>query len=111
MLLQSGPDEKWWADSTECYCYLRNVSDLLSEGKAPYERRFGEPQGPVIPFGTMVEYHPISAKDLSRIHEFGMKVLLGQFLGYALYAVRTWKEDILVADIGTGKFGRVRNPC
>ena len=29
-LLQSGLDEKWWADSMECYTYLRNVQDLLS---------------------------------------------------------------------------------
>ena len=24
VLLQSGLDEKWWADSMECYCYLRD---------------------------------------------------------------------------------------
>ena len=28
VLLQSGLDEKWWADSTECNCYLRNVQDF-----------------------------------------------------------------------------------
>ena len=61
VLLQSGLGEKWWADSTECFSYLRNIQDLLSDGKTPYERRFGEPfKGPVIPFGAMVEYHPIS---------------------------------------------------
>ena len=37
VLLQSGIDEKWWADSMECYCYLRNIQDLLSDGKTPYE--------------------------------------------------------------------------
>ena len=63
VLLQSGLDEKWWADSMECYCCLRNIQDLLSDGKSPHERRFGEPfKGPIIPFGSMVEYHPISAK-------------------------------------------------
>ena len=63
VLLQSGPDKKWWADSMECYSYLRNIQDLLSDGKTSYERRFGMPfNGPVIPFGAMVEYHPISAK-------------------------------------------------
>ena len=41
VLLQSGLEEKWWADSMESYCYLRNVQDLLSDGKTPYERRFG----------------------------------------------------------------------
>ena len=43
VLLQSGLNESWWADSTECYTYLRNVTDLLSDGKTPYERRFGQP--------------------------------------------------------------------
>ena len=43
VLLQSGLGEKLWADSIECYCYLRNTQDLLSDGKTPYERRFGEP--------------------------------------------------------------------
>ena len=31
-------------------------------------------KGPVIPFGAVVEYHPISAEDLSRLHQFGKKV-------------------------------------
>ena len=58
VLLQSCLGNEWWADSTECYCYLRNIQDLLSDGKTPYERRCGMPfDGPVIPFGAMVEYH------------------------------------------------------
>ena len=80
VLLQSGLNESWWADSMECYTYLRNVTDLLSDGKTPYERRFGKPfEGPIIPFGSLVEYHPITAKDQSRIHQFGKKVLYGFF--------------------------------
>ena len=87
VLLQSGLDEKWWADSMECYSYLRNIQDFLFDWKTPYERRFGEPcKGPIIPFGSLVEYHPITANDQSRIHQFGKKVLPGLFLGYALYA-------------------------
>ena len=80
--------------------YLRNVTDLLSDGKTPYERRFGQPfKGPIIPFGSLVEYHPFTAKDQSRIHQFGKKVLPGLFLGYALYAGGNWKGDVLVADL------------
>ena len=46
--LQSGLGDEWRADSMECYCYLRNIQDLLSDGKTPYERRFGMPfNGPV----------------------------------------------------------------
>ena len=63
MLLQSGLDKEWWANSVEKHCYLRNIQDLQSDG------RFGMPfKGPVIPFGAMVEYHKNSAKDVSRLH-------------------------------------------
>ena len=87
VLLQSGLDEKWWADSMECYTYLWNIQDLLSDGKTPYERRFGQPfKAPIIPFGSLVEYYPIFAKEESIIHQFGQKVLPGLFFGYALYA-------------------------
>ena len=85
VLLQSGLDEKWWVAFVECYCRLRNVQNLLAVGKTPYERL-------VIPFDSMVEYHPISAKDQSRLHQLGEKVLPGIFLGYALYAGDVGKE-------------------
>ena len=89
VLLQSGLGNEWWADSLECCCYLRNIQDLLSCGKTPQERRFGVPfNGKVIQFGAMVEFHPISAKDLSRLHRVGPQVLPGIFLSFVLYAVR-----------------------
>ena len=47
-------------------------------------------KGPIIPFGSLVEYHPVTAKVQSRIHQFGKKVLPGLFLGYALYAGREY---------------------
>ena len=43
VLLHSGLNESWWADSMECYTYLRNVAELLSDGKTPCEKRFGQP--------------------------------------------------------------------
>ena len=66
----------------ECYTYLRNVTNLFSDGKAPCERRFGQPflRGPIIPFGSLVEYHPATAKDQSSIRQLG-NVLPGLFLG------------------------------
>ena len=54
---------------------------------------------PVHSVWRKAEYHPISATDQSRSHQFGKKVLHGIFLGYALYAGGVWKGDILVADI------------
>ena len=56
-------------------------------------------KGPIVPFGSLVEYHPVTAKDQSRIHQFGKKVLPGLFLGYALYAGRIWKGDVLIEDL------------
>ena len=89
----------------ECYTYLRNVTDLLSDGKTPYERRFGQPfKGPIILFGSLVEYHPITAKDQSRIHQFGRKSYLdcssdtlsmrGEFgrVTQWLQTLRSWKR-------------------
>ena len=55
--------------------------------------------GPVTPCGAVVEYHSISPKDQSRLHQFGAKVLPGIFLGFVLYAGRIWKGDIVVADV------------
>ena len=93
-------DERWWSDSMECYCYLRNIQDLLRDWKTLYGRRFGESfKGPITPFGALIEYHPISRKDQSRIHQFGKKVLPGIFLGCELIAAKIWKGDILEADL------------
>ena len=89
VLLQSGLNESWW---TSQICYLM--------GRRPMKKRFGQPfTGPIIPFGSLVEYHPITAKDQSRIHQFGKKVLPRLFLGYALYEGGIWKGDVLVADL------------
>ena len=79
----------------ECYTYLRNVADLLPDGKTPYERRFGQPfKESIIPFGSLVEYHLITARRTSQESiNFGKKVLPGLFLGYALYPGGIWKGD------------------
>ena len=41
---------------------------------------------PIFPFGSLVDCHAFTAKDQSRIHQFGKKVLPGLFLGHAMYA-------------------------
>ena len=79
----------------ECRRYLRNVQDPLADGKAPYERRFGQPfKGPIIPFRAMVE-----SRDQPRIHQFGKKVLPGIFLGYEPVAGGIRKGDNLIPDL------------
>ena len=74
----------------ECSRYVRSVQDLLSDGKTPHDRRFAN-----------VEYHPISAQDQARFHQYGKKLLPGFFMGCALHAGgrRSWKGDLFVADV------------
>ena len=53
----------------ECFCYLRNVPDLLADGQTLYERRSNSPfDGPIVPFGAEVTICPISSKHLGRVH-------------------------------------------
>ena len=57
------------------YLFAKTSQIYYLMRRRPNERRFGQPsKGPIIPFGSLVEYHPITAKDQSRIHLFGKKV-------------------------------------
>ena len=96
VLLQSGLDEKWWADSTKCCCHLRNVQDLLAEGKTP---------GPTTPFGAMVEYNPISVRDQSRLHQFGKKSITRNLS--RVWTDRGWILERRHSDCGSGRIGKV----
>ena len=79
-------------------CETSQIPYLM--GRRPMKDAFGQPfKGPIIPFGSLAEYHPIIAKHQSRIHQFGKKVSPGLFLGYALYAGGIWKGDVLIADL------------
>ena len=68
-------------------------------GKILMKKDLGDhSKGPIIPFGSLVEYLPSSARDQASIHQFGKNVLPRIFPGYALIAGWIWKGDILVAD-------------
>ena len=69
----------WWEDA---------LKDVL-----------GNHSSDIYSIGSLVEYHPFTAKDQSRIHQLGKKVLPGLFLRYALYAGWIWKGDVLIADL------------
>ena len=54
---------------------LRNIQDLLSDGKTPYERRFGEPfKGPIIPlvqWSNITLFLPKTCRDcISSVRKF-----------------------------------------
>ena len=51
-----------------------------------------------VPFGTLVEYIPITAKDKSGVHQFGKTTLKGIFLGCVPRAGGGWSGDLMTAD-------------
>ena len=76
----------------ECYGYLRDIQDLLADGKTPDEQRLRLH----IPWtGAEITYHPITTKNKIRLHQFGANILQGIFAGYALNAGGGWTGDPL----------------
>ena len=88
----------------ECYCYLPNMQDKVSVGKTPHERRFGKPlEGPIVPFGSLVEYLLFPQKTSPESNNLERKYSFGIVLGYVLYAGGIWNGDIFVVDLESWK--------
>ena len=90
VLLQSGLGERWWAESIECYCYLRDVGHQLSDGNTPYKRRFG------VPFkeannSFLVQWLNIIRFQREITQDF-INLAPGIFLGYELITVGFWRK-------------------
>ena len=62
------------------YTFVHNVSDKLSDGMTPYEKRFGiKFDGPLYPFGCEIHYKPSSPVVQSQMHPMGSKTLAAVF--------------------------------
>ena len=82
-LLQSGLTEYWWNED-------RNTA---------FEKRFNQPfKGPIVPFGSQIEYKPSRDSDIQRLHQLGKKMLPGIFLGYVQHAGGGWTGDLIITD-------------
>ena len=55
-------------------------------------------RGLLIPFGAEISYKPITEKDQARLHQFGLSMLSGIFLGYGQKPGRAWNEELIIAD-------------
>ena len=69
--------------------------------------------GLIIRFGSMIEYHPVSADDQSGLHQLGREVLPRIFRTHLLHAQRVYLERRHHdrGHRGAGKLGRATNPC
>ena len=71
---QSGLQFGWWKKAMKYFCFMSCVIDIVQApaGNPPataYKQRWkAEFDGPKIPFGAEVKYHPYSPKDKARIH-------------------------------------------
>ena len=65
----------------------------------------------IVPFVAMVEYHPITANDLSRLHQFGKKVLPGISLTMYCTRVEFGKETFWSQTLRNWKRSTHLNPC
>ena len=85
----------------ECYCYLRNVQDLLTDEKTLNGRRFGEPfKGPRIPFEQWLSVTRFQYEISLDFTNLARKFYQEYFL-VRIDRLRNlnWKRDVLVADI------------
>ena len=102
ILLQSGLDETRWAGSMECYCFQRNVQDLLYDGQTQNKRRFGEPRSrPIILVGSMVLnfIRFLRKTNQDSTTSFFKEGCAQHFSRLCILRGRVWKGDIVVADV------------
>ena len=59
----------------------------------------GRFRGPIIPFGSLVEYSPFWERPINNPSIWKRKSYVVFFFGYGMYAGRIWKGDMLVADV------------
>ena len=105
----------WWHTYKRIWClggarpdtHINAFGAWHTYKRGPWERRFGQPfKGPIIPFGSLVESHPITAKDQSRIINLQRKSYLDCSLdtlctrGWIWNGCRHW---------GVGNDGRIGN--
>ena len=98
MLLQSGLSFQWWSEAMRCYCFLRNIIDVMSYGHTPYQKRFGDFKGKQIPFGASVRYMAMKDGEVLRELPLGDKTREGIFVGYHCHPGGKWSGDYLVID-------------
>ena len=105
-MVQSGFSAAWWPQALSCFCFLKNLVDLLDDGTAYQRRCNADFPGPLIPFGAEITWKPISQKDKACLHVFGEIVLSGVFLGYEQQEGGGWSGDLCILNWGETENGQ-----
>ena len=100
VLLQSGLNESWWADSMDVTPICETLQICYLMGRRPMKDVLGNHLKDLL--FHLVHWLRITLS-LRRTSQESInlerKSYLQLFVGYALYAERTWKGDVLVADL------------
>ena len=98
-MVQSRLSDEWWPYAMRCFCFLRNVVDVLFHGSTAWKSRFGQDfKEAILPFGCEITYLPRSESEKSKLHAFGDKWLQGIFLGYVQQKGGGFANQFLVID-------------
>ncbi len=111
ILYRSGLPHSWWAEATQGCCYLRNITDVVRDDKTPYQLRHEEPfPGYRIPFGSVVEYLPSSAREKDARLKFAQRTREGICIGYSCVSGGLWNRDYNILDLETFSRTPAHNP-
>ena len=96
-LLQAGLNHWHWPHAARHWCFMQNVSATGDE-PTPWELRFGSKfDGPMIPFGCLVDYWNGPRKKNKEGLRFEPTSSPGLFLGYAIHPEFSWRKEFMVA--------------
>ena len=96
-LLQAGLNHWHWPHAARHWCFMQNVIANGDE-PTPWELRFGSKfDGPMIPFGCLVDYWNGPRKKNKEGLRFEPTSSPGLFLGYAIHPEFSWRKEFMVA--------------
>ena len=95
-LFQAGLNHWHWPHAARHWCFMQNV--LATGGdKSLWELRFGSKfDGPLIPFGCLVDYWNGPRKKNKEGLRFDPTSSPGLFLGYAIHPESMWRREFIV---------------
>ena len=95
-LLQAGLNHWHWPQASRYWCFMQNVIATGGD-KSPWELRFGSKfDGPLIPFGCLVDYWNGPRKKNKEGRRFDPTSSPGLFLGYAIHPEFMWRKEFMV---------------
>ena len=100
ILEHSGVPRRLWPYAADYFCHMLNTEVI--GGESAWARRFpaeGNWQGPIIPFGALVDFKPTPTTRNRRRDKWHGKTYPGVFLGYHVQDGFQWSKDNLVSPL------------